>query len=541
VKAVGKGSFGAVSEIQRLSDGQLFALKEVDVKSMGQAERQACVEEVRLLASVSHPNVLAYNEALIENNKLCIIMEYAPDGDIRKIIQKAQQAKKAPPEDLVWKIFIQIVQGLEALHSLKILHRDIKPGNIMLMANDVVKIGDLGVAKVLKNSPLTNTQIGTPYYMAPEIWRTRPYTYSCDTFSLGCLLYELISTKLPFEARSLGELSKRITSGSYPPLPSSVNRELSSLVTACLNVDPGRRPTMTQILNNPSLVSRLHLLPPEVVARPDSSHGSVLNTIKVPRGGNLAAIQEALPPANYAMEEEKRSKEEAAAARPSSRDAAPKPAASAQAARPAGAGGSAAAAAPGGMGGRHPAVAGLAAKHPAPPSVAAGAGARPVSRPGPAPGPSKAYQSPPWSGAAVGAAKAALRPPPTPSAGAVPPPAGAARPPARPSSAYQQQQPPPSRGGQPQNLPRPGSAAAVAPPPGMQHMRLGLGAGAPAQQRKPPAGAAGGAPRSAYNRNISGAQPANGVNGIMGGVNGLGLAKQQAAAGVRRPISAPKR
>eukprot|EP00983_Pelagomonas_calceolata_P074380 1152536-Pelagomonas_calceolata.AAC.4 len=95
------------------------------------------------------------------------------------------------------------------------------------------------------------------------------------------------------------------------------------------------------------------------------------------RGGNLAAIQEALPPANYAMEEEKRSKEEAAAARPSSRDAAPKPAASAQAARPAGAGGSAAAAAPGGMGGRHPAVAGLAAKHPAPPSVAAGAGARP--------------------------------------------------------------------------------------------------------------------------------------------------------------------
>ncbi len=73
--------------------------------------RQACVEEVRLLASVSHPNVLAYNEALIENNKLCIVMEYAPDGDVRKVIQKAQQARKLPPEDLVGSLRTDVNRG----------------------------------------------------------------------------------------------------------------------------------------------------------------------------------------------------------------------------------------------------------------------------------------------------------------------------------------------------------------------------------------------------------------------------------------------
>lgn len=146
---------------------------------------------------------------------------------------------------------------------------------------------------------------------------------------------------------------------SYPPLGSGVSRELSQLCTQLLQVDPGRRPTMTQILNSPVLRSKMHLLPDEVVnlsmnayltaqvvclfnamlaqvrahslkdtntqtykthihtqrARPDSSHGNILNTIRVPKGGNLAAIQCALPPANYDTEEE-RAKEEAASAAP---------------------------------------------------------------------------------------------------------------------------------------------------------------------------------------------------------------------------------
>jgi serine/threonine protein kinase len=79
------------------------------------------------------------------------------------------------------------------MHHKKILHRDIKPMNVFIGKSDIVKLGDLGIAKILKNNAAAQTQIGTPHYMAPEIWKGRPYTYGADVWSLGCLLYEMLT------------------------------------------------------------------------------------------------------------------------------------------------------------------------------------------------------------------------------------------------------------------------------------------------------------------------------------------------------------
>jgi NIMA (never in mitosis gene a)-related kinase 1/4/5 len=88
------------------------------------------------------------------------------------------------------------MQGVDYMHNRKILHRDIKPMNVFIGKSDVVKIGDLGIAKIIKNNAAAETQIGTPHFMAPEIWRNEPYSYAADVWSLGCLLYEMLTYKV---------------------------------------------------------------------------------------------------------------------------------------------------------------------------------------------------------------------------------------------------------------------------------------------------------------------------------------------------------
>ncbi|GLC62909.1 hypothetical protein PLESTB_001958200 [Pleodorina starrii] len=301
LKFVGKGSYGSVFLVQRLADGQTYALKEMDVRSMSQAEREDSINEIRLLASVNHPNVTTYNEAFLDGNRLCIIMEYAADGDLAKVIKKQQQSKRPLPEELIWRYLIQVVLGLQALHSMKILHRDIKPGNIMVFEGGVVKIGDLGIAKLLTKTAAAKTQIGTPHYMGPEIWKNRPYSYTSDTWAVGCLLYELAALSVPFEARSMSELRYKVLRGSFPPLPSCFSRDLQQLVRECLDPNPDKRPSMDAILAHPAVASRLKLLPMESRNPPPTAGSALVETIKVPRG-NIAAIKNKLPPAQYATD-----------------------------------------------------------------------------------------------------------------------------------------------------------------------------------------------------------------------------------------------
>jgi len=105
-------------------------------------------------------------------------------------------------EKQIWHYFVQIVRGLKALHDLKIVHRDIKCANIFLTKDGVVKLGDLNVSKVAKGA-LLKTQTGTPYYASPEVWKDRPYDNKSDIWSLGCVLYEMITLLPPFRATSM--------------------------------------------------------------------------------------------------------------------------------------------------------------------------------------------------------------------------------------------------------------------------------------------------------------------------------------------------
>lgn len=140
-------------------------------------EKENALNEVRILASIQHPNVISYKESFFEDKSstLCIVMEYADGGDLLEKITSIKSGKSNRlSEKTVWSILIQMVHGLEALHELKIIHRDIKCANIFLTKDGMVKLGDLNVSKVAKRG-LLKTQTGTPYYASPEVWQDRPY------------------------------------------------------------------------------------------------------------------------------------------------------------------------------------------------------------------------------------------------------------------------------------------------------------------------------------------------------------------------------
>lgn len=106
-------------------------------------------------------------------------------------------------EKRIWFYMTQILIGLKVLHENKIIHRDIKSANLFLSEDGKnIKLGDLNIAKIVKND-LASTQIGTPYYLAPEIWNNEPYDFKCDIFSLGCVVYEMATLNYPFNGKTL--------------------------------------------------------------------------------------------------------------------------------------------------------------------------------------------------------------------------------------------------------------------------------------------------------------------------------------------------
>jgi NIMA (never in mitosis gene a)-related kinase len=195
-------------------------MKKVKLAALSTKEKENALNEIRILASVVHKNVIGYKEAFFDEltNQLCIVMEIADGGDLEGKINQAKKLKSFVKEDKIWHIFRQMLEGLVALHAEKIVHRDIKCANVFLSSGGGVKLGDLNVSKIAKQG-IMQTQTGTPYYCPPEVWSDKPYTAKCDMWSLGCVIYELTTLKPPFLATNMKELFTKVTKGKYPDIP----------------------------------------------------------------------------------------------------------------------------------------------------------------------------------------------------------------------------------------------------------------------------------------------------------------------------------
>jgi len=260
------------------------------------------VNEIRVLASVRHPHVVAFLQAFLHKNdkELCIIMEFCGCGDLAAKVERYRKRRQYIDERVIWCHLIQILEGLTALHDKGIVHRDLKTANCFLAEDGTIKIGDLNVCKRMKGNNLLRTQIGTPYYMSPEIWANRPYDKSADLWAVGCTIYELCALRPPFVGNSFPELKRHVQSGRYPSLPKTYSSDLASMIGKMIKVNPRERPTAAQMLGMKEILQRKaadwYRSAPNAEMKQDKET-KLMKTIVVPK--NVSKLTNVLPKACF--------------------------------------------------------------------------------------------------------------------------------------------------------------------------------------------------------------------------------------------------
>ena len=294
---LGEGAYSTVFKVKRIIDNQIYALKKVKLLNLSEKEKENSLNEVRILASVKSNFVVSYKEAFFDekDNTLCIVMEFADRGDLYQQIVAHKKTAKFFEESDIWRIFIQLVKGLKALHDLKILHRDMKSANVFLFSNGCAKLGDLNVSKVARRG-LGYTQTGTPYYASPEVWKDKPYDHKSDVWSLGCVLYEMITLRPPFRAKDMEGLFNKVCKGQFSRIPDRFSDDLFKIVQYLLQVSSIQRPSCEQILQHPIVLKRIEYFK-SFGSEEENEDKCLLKTIHMPK--NLLFLSDKLPKPNY--------------------------------------------------------------------------------------------------------------------------------------------------------------------------------------------------------------------------------------------------
>jgi serine/threonine protein kinase len=188
---------------------------------------------------------------------MLIIMEYANAGDLNmQIKSRAADNNRYFEEHEIGYTFVQLAMALDHIHRRKMLHRDIKGANVLLMRSGLVKLGDFGFSHKYEESvseAVAETFCGTPYYLAPELWQRQKYSKKADVWSLGILLYEMMALKRPFIGQGMRALMDSVMQGNIPPLPDKYGEGLKNIVAAMLVPDANKRPNTVQLFNMPAM------------------------------------------------------------------------------------------------------------------------------------------------------------------------------------------------------------------------------------------------------------------------------------------------
>eukprot|EP00038_Savillea_parva_P027582 m.60397 g.60397 ORF g.60397 m.60397 type:complete len:699 (-) comp7954_c0_seq1:15-2111(-) len=254
VREIGRGAFGVAVLYRKRDDGNYVILKSVDLHALTTKERQLALNEHVVLGMLDHPNIIQYYDCFEEHGTLQIEMEYADGGTLAQYLAKRQGRPLSHPA--IVSLLVGISSALEHIHGHDILHRDLKSDNVFLMLSGEIKLGDFGIAKQLSTSSQggrkkTNTLLGTPHYISPELCSGNPYDSKSDMWSLGCILHEMVTLNKAFTSENLPALVNKIMECDYEPLPEDTPQDIKSLIARLLSFDPEMRPTATQVLAEP--------------------------------------------------------------------------------------------------------------------------------------------------------------------------------------------------------------------------------------------------------------------------------------------------
>jgi NIMA (never in mitosis gene a)-related kinase len=248
LQLLGEGAFGKVLKVSSLINQKIYAMKILDLKgkendSMSKEDKEKYfISEIELLKKLDHSNIVKYYKSFRENEQLYIIMEYFDNGDLDDYIRVLKNEKKQKKEE-IWNIFYQCMSGLNYLHSMGVIHRDISPQNIFMTKNKIIKIGDFGVSAKFKDkeilkkiTSLKDTVVGKAEFMAPEV-SNKCYNEKSDIFSMGCVFYKILFLKnYQNETFHFGGNNKNIRKVESGTIPSISDINLKEILTEYPNI-----------------------------------------------------------------------------------------------------------------------------------------------------------------------------------------------------------------------------------------------------------------------------------------------------------------
>ncbi|CAN0340079.1 unnamed protein product [Ectocarpus sp. 6 AP-2014] len=246
LERIGEGSFGKVYKGRRKHTGQTVALKFISKHGKSAKDIRNLRQEIAILRTLNHENIILMFDAFETDREFCVVTEYA-QGELFEILQDDHML----PEAQVQKIAKQLVQALHYLHSNRVIHRDMKPQNILVGAHGRVKLCDFGFARAMSSNTVVLTSIkGTPLYMAPELVKEQPYDLTVDLWSLGVILYELLVGQPPFYTNSIYSLINHIVRDPVQ-YPADISPDLRSFLQGLLRKDPRQRLSWPELLRHP--------------------------------------------------------------------------------------------------------------------------------------------------------------------------------------------------------------------------------------------------------------------------------------------------
>nr|XP_046266036.1 serine/threonine-protein kinase 10 [Scatophagus argus] len=255
---LGDGAFGKVYKARNKETGALAAAKQIETKC--EDELEDYMVEIDILAKCDHRYIVKLLDAFYHDNTLWIMIEFCPGGAVDATMLELDRGLTEPQIKVVCR---QMLEALVYLHSMKIIHRDLKAGNILLMLDGDIKLADFGVsAKNNKTLQRRDSFIGTPYWMAPEVvmcetMKDSPYDYKADIWSLGITLIELAQIEPPHHELNPMRVLLKIAKSEPPTLeqPQKWSREFKDFLKKALDKNPETRPSATQLLEHPFVKS----------------------------------------------------------------------------------------------------------------------------------------------------------------------------------------------------------------------------------------------------------------------------------------------
>ncbi|XP_020553477.1 serine/threonine-protein kinase ATG1c isoform X1 [Sesamum indicum] len=255
-KQIGAGSFSTVWHARHRVHGTEVAIKEIVTARLSPKLQESLKSEIFILKRINHPNIIRLHDMIEEPGKMYIILEYCKGGDLSMYIQQSQGRV---PEATAKHFMQQLAEGLKVLRENNFIHRDLKPQNLLLSTdgdNCILKIADFGFARSLQPRGLAETLCGSPLYMAPEIMQLQKYDAKADLWSVGTILYQLVTGKTPFTGSNQIHLLQNIirsTDLQFPPEAKHLSPHCTDLCKKLLQRNPVARLTFEEFFNHPYL------------------------------------------------------------------------------------------------------------------------------------------------------------------------------------------------------------------------------------------------------------------------------------------------